>query len=332
MKKVSVLFIGVLILSACNPQPESTDAIESEAPGEVEETEEKVELAPFKVKLVEFSKGDSLPNQSVELHTAEGELISTLTTDDQGVADFEELEVGLEVDVLLESPVMEISHSHTVSQENDELVIETFTRNEAISVPVVMQEPALPTGCEITSLTAMLNYYGEPVTKEEMARDFLKKVPLRTEDGKVRGPDPQDAFIGDPTTPTGIYVFPQAVVDSAEKYALSVDKEFVTSDLSGSTSLEIEKYIASGVPVLMWITRELASPVTANGWWIDGISEYHDTFQNQHAVVLTGMDDSSVTIMDPLEGNVTHDRDSFFTSYESLGSYAMTLYEENSPE
>ena len=39
----------------------------------------------------------------------------------------------------------------------------------------VNQYPELPTGCEITALTSVLNYYGYNVKKETMADDYLKK-------------------------------------------------------------------------------------------------------------------------------------------------------------
>ncbi|WKA50958.1 C39 family peptidase [Planococcus liqunii] len=329
MIKIYGLFIGTLILAGCVQQPERTKPIAPEVPTVVDEEVQELETIAFKVKLTEFSTGNPLANQTVELQSAKGELLGTGTTNAQGMASFEDVALGQEVNVLLESPVMKISRPFTVDKENDELLIETYAQNKAISVPILLQEPELPTGCEITSLTAMLNYYGEPVTKEEMAKKFLKKVPLRIEGGKLIGPDPQDAFTGDPTSAKGVYVFPQAVVETAEKYATSVNEQFAASDLSGSSSQEIEKYITSGVPVLMWITRELEPPVTNNGWWIEGTMEYHKTFQNQHAVVLTGIDESSVTIMDPLKGKVVHDKSEFFTSYESLGSYAMTLYKES---
>lgn len=329
MIKVYGLFIGTLIIAGCTQQPELTKPIEPEVQTVMDEEVQRAETIPFRVKLTEFSTGKPLANQAVKLQSAKGELLETGSTDAQGVASFEDVALGQEVNVLLESPIMKISRSFTVDKDNDELLIETYAQNKAISVPILLQEPELPTGCEITSLTAMLNYYGEPVTKEEMAKNFLKKVPLRIEGGKVIGPDPQDAFTGNPASAKGVYVFPQAIVKTAEKYAMSVNEQFVASDLSGSSSQEIEKYITSGVPVLMWITRELAPPVTKNGWWIEGTMEYHKTFQNQHAVVLTGIDESSVTIMDPLKGKVVHDKNEFFTSYKSLGSYAVALYKES---
>ncbi|MCP2034387.1 uncharacterized protein YvpB [Planomicrobium sp. HSC-17F08] len=329
MIKISGLFIGTLILAGCTQQSEFTKPSEPEVPTVMNSEVQKAETMPFDVKLTEFSSGQPLADQTVKLQSAKGELLETGSTNAQGIASFEDVEIGQEVNVLLESSIMKIERPFTVDKGSDELWMETYAQNKAISVPILLQEPELPTGCEITSLTAMLNYYGEPVTKEEMAKKFLKKVPLRVEGGKLIGPDPQDAFTGDPTSAKGVYVFPQAVVETAEKYAASVNEQFTASDLSGSSSQEIEKYITNGVPVLMWITRELEPPVTNNGWWIEGTTEYHKTFQNQHAVVLMGIDESSVTIMDPLKGKAVHDKNEFFTSYESLGSYAMALYKES---
>lgn len=58
--------------------------------------------------------------------------------------------------------------------------------------PIVLQMPELPTGCEITALTMVLNYYGYPVDKVSMVSNFL---PLADDDlyygenGKFYGPD-----------------------------------------------------------------------------------------------------------------------------------------------
>ena len=45
----------------------------------------------------------------------------------------------------------------------------------SLDVKYVSQYPSLPNGCEITSLATVLNYYGFNVTKDELARDYLKK-------------------------------------------------------------------------------------------------------------------------------------------------------------
>ena len=51
-------------------------------------------------------------------------------------------------------------------------------------------------------------------------------------------------------------------------------------------------------------------------------------YKNLHAVVLTGIGDSghTVTVMDPLKGNVQYDKEAFFKSYEALGKQAVAIY------
>ena len=49
----------------------------------------------------------------------------------------------------------------------------------------VLQNPELPTGCEVTTLTAALNYLGYPVDKLTMADQYL--TPCRALSGNIRG-------------------------------------------------------------------------------------------------------------------------------------------------
>lgn len=44
---------------------------------------------------------------------------------------------------------------------------------EIENFPILYQMPELPTGCEITALTMLLNYYGLPAEKVEMATEYL---------------------------------------------------------------------------------------------------------------------------------------------------------------
>lgn len=53
------------------------------------------------------------------------------------------------------------------------------------------QNPELPTGCEVTSLTMVLNHLGLDISKTDMC-DYLDK-------GAVGHTDPKEKFVGDPT-------------------------------------------------------------------------------------------------------------------------------------
>ena len=69
--------------------------------------------------------------------------------------------------------------------------------------------PELPTGCEITALTMVLNYYGYAADKTVMASKYL---PVRAAglhygaDGMLYGNDMDEYFIGDPATENGLYL------------------------------------------------------------------------------------------------------------------------------
>lgn len=65
----------------------------------------------------------------------------------------------------------------------------------------ILQSPELPTGCEITALTMVLNHYGFAADKVEMARQYLPTQPYTLfygEDGRLYGSDLKHYFIGDP--------------------------------------------------------------------------------------------------------------------------------------
>lgn len=68
------------------------------------------------------------------------------------------------------------------------------------------QMPELPTGCEITSLTMVLNYYGYSADKMTMALEYLPTVGWTNtyygDDGTLYGNDIYNYFIGNPQSET----------------------------------------------------------------------------------------------------------------------------------
>lgn len=76
-------------------------------------------------------------------------------------------------------------------------------RRDMPAVPVLLQKPELPAGCEATAAAMLLGAYGYAVSKEEMAR-AIPRAPFEKRDGRVYGPDPRDMYAGDPLFGGGV--------------------------------------------------------------------------------------------------------------------------------
>ena len=195
-----------------------------------------------------------------------------------------------------------------------------------IPVGNVMQKPELPNGCEIVSLTAVLNYYGYNVSKTTMADDYLPKQAFSWKNGKRYGPDPYKAYAGNPrSASSGWYSFAPPIVKAAENYMATQTNKMKAKDISGSSEKEILSYLNKGVPVVIWVTLDLSKPSTNGHWYLSDSGKYYKAYTNLHAVVLKGYKDGIVSVMNPLKGQVTYKQDEFFKSYEELGKHALVL-------
>ena len=116
------------------------------------------------------------------------------------------------------------------------------------------QNPELPTGCEITSLTSVLNYYGCNVK-------------------------------------------------------------------------EILGMVAQGDPIVIWNTIDMRQPYESKTFVFNG-KEY-TWMSPEHCVVITGYDlnKNIVYIMDPMEGNITRNLETFQSRYEEMHSQAVYIIE-----
>ena len=75
----------------------------------------------------------------------------------------------------------ELTSEEVVATEKEAVTEEPETaarRSNRLNVKCVLQNPELPTGCEITALTIVLNYLGYDVDKLTMADKYLDKGPV----------------------------------------------------------------------------------------------------------------------------------------------------------
>ncbi len=262
-------------------------------------------------------------------------LRDSVKSDDAGEMNVEELVEGKEYWLRIiaeyeDSTTFRVAEETSYVHEtaSSPVVIETYAEREAnrLGIPTVRQNPELPNGCEITTLTAVLTYHGLKTTKTKMADDYLPRAPLKYQEGKRIGPDPHQAYAGDPrNTNEAWYAFAGPIVEASKKIIDDKGSRLITKNVSGSSREEILSYMDQNIPVIVWVTLDLSPPITSGGWYIDGTDEFHSSFINLHTVVLDGWKDGEVTVMDPLKGLVTHPEDKFFESYEALGSQAVLV-------
>ena len=116
--------------------------------------------------------------------------------------------------------------SYKVAVRNEKETSSTITlkviRNENgnskyIKTDTILQLPELPTGCEITSLTMLLNHIGFDVSKHVLADNYLPK-------GEYRASNFNKVFVGDPHSTYAYGCYAPVIVKAAKKYLEKYDK------------------------------------------------------------------------------------------------------------
>lgn len=218
--------------------------------------------------------------------------------------------------------------SDTVSKSNSQPKSSGSTTKSSykIDVPMILQNPELPTGCEVTSLTMVLNHLGYNVTKSEMASKYLKKsTDFYTQDGVNYGPDPKKEFCGTPFSQNAYGCFSPVIASTAEKFLNeNPGKKAQVKDITGSTPSTLYNYIKQGTPVIVWATMNMDPMYKGQSWYTES-GEFFTFPAREHCLVLTGYDDNNVILNDPLKGITKYSRSLFEKRFAELKSQAVVL-------
>lgn len=316
-KRLFLICLIVLLLFGCTPQI-------------------KEEQHTLTVLTVEFNSGAPIPDLYLTVTDLEtGVIIEEALGSIEGEATFKKLEEGREYAIAattLENSVSNDGYTtidtFTYEPTKPYYKLQTYSSRDEqeLDVPVVLQNPELPNGCEITSLTAVLNYYGMKISKLEMVDQYLPKQDFRMVNGRRYGPNPALAYAGDPRKQNGMYVFAGPIIKAANAVIADKQANLRVTDMSGKSKDEILKLVQDGIPVVVWVTLDLSTPKKNKGWIYEGETIQREGYSNLHAVVLTGHMDNKVVVMNPLKGHVTYNEDQFFKSYEELGAQAVAVH------
>ncbi len=187
--------------------------------------------------------------------------------------------------------------SHDAPQDAPQ---KTASGHEIESFEIIYQEPELPTGCEVTALAMILNYYDFDVDKVTLATEYLPCIDAED----YYGLDMDNYFIGDPTSYWGLICGTGAIVTAANDYFADCGSSWTATDLTGTKPEKLYELVDSDIPVLVWVTIGLEDRDVQEGWYVDwGTMD--------HGAVLVGYSEDTVTIADPISGTMVYDRSRF---------------------
>lgn len=278
MKKcITLLFVVAVIFSACGNA----------------ETSEK-------------SDNTTTASTTAEVKSSTGQISTTIPFSTDSSVNAENSET-LQADDT--QPTAETSQLNNSQLTDVECKIKGFTP--------LCQYPDLPTGCEVTSLTMVLNFYGINCDKCEIADNYLDK-------GEVGKVNFWEAFEGDPRDENSFGCYSPVIVNAANKVLNAYGSPLKAVDISGKELSELFTYVDKNTPVIVWGTQNCEPGYYSITWNVNG--EDLSWFRPEHCMVLVGYDNQSVSVADPLYGDIRpYDKATFESRYNSLFRQAIII-------
>lgn len=230
---------------------------------------------------------------------------------------------GIAVEYSMEEPIEENnekSYSRDMMQETEpKTVRRVLTNKKVIEFECIRQLPELPTGCEITALTMVLNYYGYKEDKVFMAKNYLPIAEPYTKNFT-------EAFFGYPWSEYGWGCYSPVIVNTANRYLQENESPYYVKDVSGEEFEELLYYVQDNIPVMIWTTIGLKDNATKTEI-ILASGEHINWTAPEHCVVLIGYDkeDGKVLLADPLDGIIWRDMNFVKRHYDILEKQAVII-------
>lgn len=194
-----------------------------------------------------------------------------------------------------------------------------------ISVPYISQAGGYPTGCEIVSASMLLQHYKYDVSVDEFIDNYLERSSLEEINGNLYGPNPNEAFVGDPRSIYSYGCYAPVIVSSLNKM---LGEEHRVKNTTGSEFNElIENYIDKEIPVLVWTSVNLIPTSVGTEWYVRESGERVQWISNEHCMVLVGYDKDKYYFNDPYEDNgvVGYDKELVEKRFKELGNQSVVI-------
>lgn len=193
----------------------------------------------------------------------------------------------------------------------------------------VLQNPELTNGCEATALATVLQAYGHPADKCDLAYRYIPRQDLAGKGESRQGPDPANAYAGDPATRTGFYCFAAPLAEGANLYLEENGATLRAVDFSGAEQAAIDAELAAGRPVILWVTLDYSPEpryLESSRWTLPDGTLY-TPYANLHCVALAAQWDGLYRVCDPMQGEQWVEAEQLYQSYLALGAHAVAFTE-----
>ncbi|WP_277679211.1 C39 family peptidase [Gracilibacillus dipsosauri] len=208
---------------------------------------------------------------------------------------------------------------------NHHLTLDTKVEHSVmLDAPMVYQLPELPRGCEVTTLSMLLQYHDIDVDKLTLASQIVKDTTnYKQENGQIFFGNPHEGFVGDMYSfeNPGYGVYHQPLTELAKSYVGNL-----AQDLTGSDFHRVIESISQQKPVLV-ITNATFQPLAEEAFetWQTPEGPIKITMK-EHAVLVTGYDKDFIYFNDPLKGKQKKaPKHAFISAWEQMGKQAITI-------
>lgn len=173
-----------------------------------------------------------------------------------------------------------------------------------IAVNTISQNPDYPTGCELVSAVMVLDFYGFDVSTDEFADKYLLtgNAPY-VSDGVWYSSDPEEVFLGDPKSEDGWGIWAKGLAQAVNNY---FEENKITAEAKCSYSSTLDslctKYIRKSIPVIVWVTVDMAVPYKNISPCIESSNKKFTWISPNHCMVLVGYDMNGYYFNDPMTG------------------------------
>lgn len=201
--------------------------------------------------------------------------------------------------------------------------VENMPKQKIIEVPLICQYPRFPTGCEAVAATMVLNFYGENITAEKFAGDWLEKDSNFYKQGsKLYGPNPNEVFAGNPFSKNSYGCFAGPIVEAINKNSLKCFAEII----SEKTIRELcKEYIDKNKPLLIWATMNMKIATEGNSWYFSDGTQFTWT-AGEHCLVLVGYSEAYYFFNDPMTGcTEAFEKQLVEARFQELGKQAVYI-------